>query len=65
MSIQRTENRFNKIINSTKEVTEHFNSFFSTVANNIGSDVPNTEPLNTSKYFKNKKSQQLRNDCSI
>ena len=37
----------NKIINSTKQVTEHFNSFFSTVSNNIGSDVsynPSTHP---------------------
>ena len=28
-----------KIVNNTQEVTEHFITFFSTVANNIGSDL--------------------------
>ena len=32
-------NENNKIVNDTKQVTEHFNTFFSTVAEKIGNGV--------------------------
>ena len=54
-----------KIVNNTKDVTECFNNFFSTVANSIGKDGKNQAVSADTSYMKIKMHRLLLNSIYI
>jgi hypothetical protein len=53
-----------KIVNNTKDVTECFNNFFSTVASSIGKDV-NYDPLQHPSIVEIKKKMEIESEKSF